>query len=162
MGRGLRPSAVPSPNSYFLLYKCIPTTGWMLAPTFLVIAPPHSNTPADSRPRAVTSQLRACRHGGCEGERLRTGSGWETPRVGGACETDGPHCKISGRHPRAGRYKRASPALGIVPVWSRMVSASLTYRRSVSSPSSSRTLSSPQFLPAMVWVTTRLTLSERT
>ena len=163
MERGLRPSAVPSPNLHFLLYECIPTTVWMLVVTFLVIAPLYSNTSSvDSRPRSVMSQLPVGRHGDCEGEALRTGCGWETPRVGGACETDVPPCKILGRHPRVGHYRRASSAPGIVSVRSYIVSASHTYRCSISSPSSSRTLSSPQFLPAMVWVTIRPTLHERT
>ena len=104
MGRGLPPSAVPFPNSHFLLYACIPTTGWMLVVTSLVIAPPHSYTSADSRPRAVTSQLRTHRRGDCGGETVHTGSGWEAPRVGGACETNGPPCQIRRSHLHEGCY----------------------------------------------------------
>ena len=49
-------------------------------------------------------------------------------------------------------YAKAHSAPGIilVPAWSRLVFASLTNRRSISSRSSSRTPLSPQFLPAMV------------
>ena len=118
MGRGLRPSTVLSPNSHFLLYACIPTTGWMPVVTSLVIATLHSNTSADSRPRAVTSQLRVYRRGDCGGETVHTGSGWNTPRVGGACETNGPPCQIRSSHPRLGRYATsllgAEYSLGVV------------------------------------------------
>ena len=104
MGRGLRPSAVPSPNSHSLLYAYIPTTGWMLVVTSLVIAPPHSRTSAGSRPGAVTLQLRAYKRGHCGDETVHTGSGWETSRVGGTCETNGPPCQIRRSHPRVGRH----------------------------------------------------------
>ena len=115
VGRGLRPLAVPCPNSHFLLYECIPTTGWMLVVTSLVIAPPHSNTSADSRPRAVTLQLRAYRRGDCGSETVHTGSDWETPRVGGACEVDGPLCMIRRSHPRVGRYAASLLGAGYGP-----------------------------------------------
>ena len=115
MGRGLRTSAVPSPNSHFLLYPCIPTTGWMLVVTSLVIATPPSNTSADSRPRAVTSQLCAYRRGDHGGETVHIGSDWKTPRVGGACDTSGPPCPIRRSHPRVARYAPGLLGAGYSP-----------------------------------------------
>ena len=115
MGRGLRLSAIPSPNSHFLLYACIPTTGWMLIVTSLVIATPHSNTSADSRPGVVTSQLRAHRRGDCGDETVHTGSGWETPRLGMSCDTNGPPCQIRRSHPRVSRYATGLLGTGCSP-----------------------------------------------
>ena len=56
----------------------------------------------------------------------------------------------------------SAPGIILVPVWSRWVFASLTNRRSISSRAISRTPLSPQFLPAMVWMTAQPTLHERT
>ena len=106
---------LPSPNSHFLLYACILKTGWTLVVTSLVIAPPHSHTSADSRPRVVTSQLRVYRCGDCGGEMVHTGSGWETPRVGGACETNGLPCQIRRSHPRVGSYATGLLGAGYSP-----------------------------------------------
>ena len=56
------------------------------------------------RRRSVTSQSRAYKRGDCGGVTVHTGSGWETPRVGGACETNDRPCQISRSYPRVGRY----------------------------------------------------------
>ena len=128
MGRGLRPSAVPTPNSHFLLYACIPTTGWMLVVTSLVIAPPYSNKsciqPVVGRPRVLAERVKSMS--------LPARSAEATPAKAAT--------------------PRASSAQGIVLVCSHVVSASLTYRRPISSSSSSRAPSFPQSPLAMVWV----------
>ena len=46
---------------------------------------------------------------------MHTGNGWETPRVGGACETDGPPCTICGSHPRVGSYATGLLVTGYSP-----------------------------------------------
>ena len=90
---------------------------------------PNTRVSAGRRPKSLKSQLHViC--GGRGGEAGHTVSGWETPRGGGAWEAEGPHCKVRRSHQRVGRYKRAFPAPGVVPVWSRVVLAPRTYRRS--------------------------------
>ena len=83
---------------------------------------------------------------------MHISSGWEIPRIGGACETNGPPCQIRRSHPRVGHYATGLLGAGYSPDVVTCGSASLTYRRSISSPSSSRTPSSPH-LPAVAWVT---------
>ena len=46
---------------------------------------------------------------------MHTVSSWETSRVGGVCETDGPHWKILRRHPRVGRYEVGLLGAGCSP-----------------------------------------------
>ena len=46
---------------------------------------------------------------------VHTASGWETPRVGGACEINGPPCQIRRSHPREGRYATGLLGAGYSP-----------------------------------------------
>ena len=46
---------------------------------------------------------------------MHTVRGWETPRVGRACETVGPHCKIRRIHPRVGHYETGLLGAGCSP-----------------------------------------------
>ena len=46
---------------------------------------------------------------------MHTVSGWETPWVSGACETNGPHCKTRKSHPRVGRYETGLLGAGCSP-----------------------------------------------